>query len=47
MFPEYAGMSYEQASKAGLALVKKAAESGNWFAIIERLTALRTIMKGF
>lgn len=38
-------MSYEQASKEGLRLVQKAAETGNWFEIIEPLQDLRSIME--
>lgn len=45
MIPAYRGMSYEQASKEGLRLVQKAAETGNWFEIIEPLQDLRSIME--
>jgi hypothetical protein len=38
-------MSYEQASREGERLVKRAAETGNWFAIIDRLATLREIMQ--
>jgi hypothetical protein len=44
-FIEYAGMSYEQASREGARLIAKAHENENWFAIIDRLVELRAIMK--
>ncbi len=43
--PDYRGMSYEQASREGAKLVSVAHESGNWWAVIEPLTALREIMQ--
>ncbi len=42
---EYGGMSYRQASLEGERLVKKAAETGNWFSIIGQLQELMFIMK--
>lgn len=43
-FPEYASLSYEQASREGFLLVREAAKSGNWFSIIDRLSDLKRIM---
>jgi hypothetical protein len=42
----YAGMSYSSASKEGLRLLHRAAETGSWLDIPERLIALREIMQG-
>lgn len=44
-YREYAGLSYEQASREGARLVTEAGKSGNWFAIIERLVELRRLMR--
>lgn len=41
MFPEYSGMSYEQASREAARLI----ETPGWFRSFERLTALREIME--
>lgn len=43
-YPEYAGLAYDAASREGLRLVKAAAKNENWFFMIDRLVALRTIM---
>lgn len=43
-YPEYTGLSYEQASREGYLLVNTANKSGDWMRIIDRLAALRTIM---
>lgn len=43
-YPEYRGMSYEQASREGLWLCQAAAETGSWVGIIDRLAALRDVM---
>jgi hypothetical protein len=40
-FPEYAGMSYEQASREAERLVQRK----GWFQSFDRLTALREIMQ--
>lgn len=40
----YRGLTYEAASRAGFRLVEGAAKSGNWFAILDDLVALRFIM---
>lgn len=45
-FVEYAGMSYEQASRAASDLLHKAVETGEWTKDLpERLMALRSEMK--
>ncbi len=44
-FYEYAGMSYEQASRAAAVLIEKTARTGNWWPVVERLAALRQIMR--
>jgi hypothetical protein len=44
MTADYRGLSYEQASREGLRLVRQAAETGAWHKILEPLTALREIM---
>lgn len=42
-FPEYSGISYEQASLEIERLLKRALTYGQRFAIIERLAELRTL----
>lgn len=42
---QLAGMSYEQASRHGLKLVQKAAETHNWFTVLDDLVELREIMQ--
>ena len=41
----YMGMSYEQASREGARLIEYAAQSGEWFALPEKLAELRAIMR--
>lgn len=43
-FPEYQGMSYQQASKEGSRLVAEAYAIGHWFHLPERLSVLRGIV---
>ncbi len=42
---DYQGMNYEQASREGLRILKRATDTGNWHELPERLAALRSIMK--
>lgn len=42
---QYEGISYENASREGLHLVKQAAKTGNWFAAIDKLAYLRDTMR--
>lgn len=42
---EYAGMSYEQASRAAQSLIHKAYRTGIWWHIVDRLAELRSIMQ--
>lgn len=39
------GMSYEQASRLGLVLVKRAAETECWWPLVDDLAAIRTQMQ--
>lgn len=41
MNPRYTGLSYEQASREGLRLVRGAAETQNWWVIVDDLVELR------
>ena len=43
---EWRGMSYGSASKRALALVARAAATGSWFDIPEKLIELRAVMQG-
>lgn len=43
-FPEYQGMSYEQASREGSRLIAEAYAIQHWFHLPERLSCLRGIM---
>jgi hypothetical protein len=43
-YHEYNGLNYEQASREGYLLVRRAAKDGNWTLIVERLADLRQIM---
>lgn len=43
--PKFAGMSYEQASRTGEQLLKRAVETGNWHAIVDDLAELRDLMR--
>jgi hypothetical protein len=45
VFAEYRGMSYRQASEEGTRLTRQAALSGRWMDYLDRLMALREIMK--
>lgn len=39
------GLSYEAASRRGLALVRQAARTENWFAVLDELVELRQVMR--
>lgn len=42
----YRGLSYGSASREALRLIARAAQTGSWFDIPEKLIELRTIMQG-
>ena len=44
-FPEYQGLSYEQASREGARLIAQAQMMGYWVDLPERLDCLRRIME--
>jgi len=44
-FPEYQGLSYEQASREGSRLIAQAQMIGYWVDLPERLECLRRIME--
>ena len=44
-FPEYQGLSYEQASQEGARLIAQAQLMGYWIHLPERLECLRRIME--
>ncbi len=43
-YPEYAGLSYAEASKKATDVLNMAAETGLWFPIVDRLAELKGIM---
>lgn len=42
---KYAGMSYEQMSRAAIALLEQGAKTGNWFPIVDDLNWLKREMQ--
>ena len=43
--PEFAGLSYERASRLGAALVAEAHRTGSWLALPEALAELRSVLE--